>query len=88
LDLLVGGKLAARKSMSEKLIQTNGVFTWENYGRAWETDHHPIRMKFIEMMSEDSIRQTLHYRNMRPRIPYSNKCDRHADSESDDEGVE
>jgi hypothetical protein len=85
LDLLVGGKLAARKNMSELLIKTNGKFTWENYGSGWETDHYPHRMKRLDRMSEVSIRQTLHYRNMRPRVPYSNRCDRHADSESDEE---
>ena len=71
--------------MTKLLVKTNGIFTWENYGRVWETDHSPLRMKNIDLMSEDSVRRTHHYSNMKPRLPHENKGDRHADSESGDD---
>ena len=67
--------MAALLNMSRLLVETNGTFRWENYGKVWETDHFPFRMKNIDLMCETSIRQTNHFRNMRPRYPHANKCD-------------
>ena len=69
--------MAAIKSMSRLLDRSGGKFSWENYGRKWETDHHIYKMKNVDFMSEKSIRQTHHFRNLRPRVPYPNKGDRH-----------
>ena len=77
--------MAAIQHMTKLLVKTNGIFTWENYGRVWETNHRPFRMKNINLMSEDSVRRTHHYSNMKPRFPHENKGDRHADSESGDD---
>jgi hypothetical protein len=77
MDQLCGGRLAALNYMNMLLAGTGGKFSWENYGRRWETDHYPRKMKNVDFMSEKSIRQTHHFRNLRPRVPYTNKGDRH-----------
>jgi hypothetical protein len=81
MDLLVGGRLAATMHMSKLLLASRGMYTWENYGRSWETDHYPFKMKNVDFMNEKSMRQTHHYLNLRPWAPYSNKCDRHGDGD-------
>ena len=69
--------MAAIKFMSRLLARSGGKFCWENYGRRWETDHHPRKIKNVDFMSEKSLRQTHHFLNLRPRVPYTNKGDRH-----------
>ena len=77
MDQLCGGRLAALMNMCKLLAGSGGKFCWENYGKKWETDHHPRKMKNINFMSEKSLRKTHHFRNLRPRVPYTNKGDRH-----------
>ncbi len=84
LDLLVGGRLAALRHMSRLLSETNGIFTWENFGKTWETDHYYFKMGNINLMCETSIRQTHHFTNYRPRVPNANKSDRYSDYINDE----
>ena len=68
MDQLCGGRLAALMNMCKLLAGSGGKFCWENYAR---------KMKNVNFMSEESLRKVHHFRNLRPRVPYSNKGDRH-----------
>jgi hypothetical protein len=66
LSELVGGKIRAIKYMNGLLEASNGYYTWDNYGRFWDTDHSPIPYASIIPGNTSTYFSILHFRNLRP----------------------
>jgi hypothetical protein len=62
----VGGQIRAVKYMTELLVASNAYYTWENYGRFWDTDHFPIPYASIVPGVKTTYFCILHYSNYRP----------------------